>query len=356
MKKGKTMNQNRFGVLARALIGVPSRRHLLRGLAGAGLGWGVARLPDATEAKKKRKKKHRKKRHKGNDGPTCGKAGSPPVRGKCCAGAVAVDGVCRSCDVCASGCAFSSVQAAIEASAPGATIAICPGRYREDLTINESVVTLVGAGDGEGAGDTIIRGTGQKSVVTIDEGIVTLERLRLTGGNPADSTGGGLNNRGTTKLIGCTVSGNAANYGGGIYHRTGVLTLTDCVVSGNLAGAQGGGIYVEFPPAATLELIGCKVRGNVAIEAGGGVFNRSTLHLTETEVSGNEAATGGGLLNNASNARITLDARSRVTGNTANSVGGGIYNSGTVTLASSANVSGNTPTNCAGDTVANCTG
>jgi hypothetical protein len=346
MNKEKTVEKKHFGIVTQTMTSLPSRRDVLRGLAAAGLGFGIARFPDLVEAKKKRKKKHKKKRHKGNDDPTCGKAGSPPVSGRCCAGAVPVSGVCQACDVCASGCEFATVQAAIDAAAPGATIAICPGRYREDLAVN-GVVTLVGAGDGAGAGDTIIQGTGQNSVVTIGEEFVTLERLRLTGG------GGGIYNRGTTRVIGCTVSGNVADGdGGGIYHRAGALTLTDCVISGNQAGARGGGISIDSPPAATLEMIGCTVSGNVAVEAGGGIFNRGTLRLTASEVSGNEADTGGGVFNNGSGARITLDAQSRVTGNTASDTGGGIYNvNGTVTLASSTIVSGNTPNNCAGDTV-----
>lgn len=54
------MNQNRFDALTRSLSGFSSRRHVLRSLAGAGLGLGVARLPDAAEAKKKRKPKQPK--------------------------------------------------------------------------------------------------------------------------------------------------------------------------------------------------------------------------------------------------------------------------------------------------------
>ena len=47
------MDQHRFEALIRAWRGVPSRRHLLRGLAGAGFGLGVARLPAGGEAKRR---------------------------------------------------------------------------------------------------------------------------------------------------------------------------------------------------------------------------------------------------------------------------------------------------------------
>lgn len=53
------MDQHQFVTVARSLTGLPSRRHLLHGLAGAGLVLGVARWPEAAEAKKKRRPKRR---------------------------------------------------------------------------------------------------------------------------------------------------------------------------------------------------------------------------------------------------------------------------------------------------------
>ena len=79
------MDQHRFDTLARSLSGLPSRRHLLRGLAGAGVGLGAARLPAVTAAKGKRKD-----RDTGNGKPKrrnglCKKDGSPCRRpGKDC--------------------------------------------------------------------------------------------------------------------------------------------------------------------------------------------------------------------------------------------------------------------------------
>jgi hypothetical protein len=48
--------------------------------------------------------------------------------------------------VCASGCAFTSIQAAINAATPGGTVKIGPGHYAENLTIGKSV-SLVGSGN-----------------------------------------------------------------------------------------------------------------------------------------------------------------------------------------------------------------
>src|SRR5262245_38609303 len=51
------MDHNRIADLTRSMSVLPSRRHLLRGLAGSGLGWGMARFPGLTEAKRRRTRK-----------------------------------------------------------------------------------------------------------------------------------------------------------------------------------------------------------------------------------------------------------------------------------------------------------
>lgn len=345
--------------IVRHMVDRGTRRGVVRVLATMPLGGTLAILlkKDASEAKKKRKKKSRKRKHKHQGKPKCASPGGTPPQGQaCCAGSVLVDGACQRCDVCASGCEFASLQVAIDAASPDATIAVCPGTYRFQNLLISHAVRLVGAGDGEGAGNTIVQGTGEGSVVTISGGVATLERLRITGGDSGNTAGGGLQNQGTTHLINCTISGNTTAYdGGGISHLAGTLTLTDCTVSGNSASgvkSAGGGIASSDILIVTRSTIS----GNTA-DDGGGIFNYGgNLSLVASEVSGNSARHGGGIVNTAT-ATATLDTDSRVTGNTADIDGGGIYNVGTVTLASSENVTGNTPDNCAGPTaVAQCSG
>jgi hypothetical protein len=50
------MNATCFDAVTRSLASAPSRRDVLRGLAGMGLGLGMARWPSTAETKKKRKR------------------------------------------------------------------------------------------------------------------------------------------------------------------------------------------------------------------------------------------------------------------------------------------------------------
>jgi hypothetical protein len=310
------MNEQGFDEIARQVADRGTRRGLLRLSAALPLASPLAVVlgREVAEARKKRKKRRKKKRKK-----TCGKTGASPVKGKCCTGSINVNGQCRNCDVCDSGCAFDTVQEAIDAAVAGATIAICPGTYVERLIVSKDL-TLIGAGDGDGPGNTVIQGSGLGSVIQANLSHIVLQNLRVTGGG---GDGAGIfSESATLELVGCTVTGNLAPgaFGGGI-QNTGTLTLTGCVVRGN----TGGG--------------------------GGGIWNtgNGTLNLIDSEISGNTAEFGGGI-NNRAGATVVFDAASRVTGNTATEDGGGIYNfaGGTLTLVSSANVSGNDPNNCGG--------
>jgi hypothetical protein len=80
------MNANRIGELTQTLTSLPSRRDVLRGLAGAGLGLGGLQLAPVANAKKKHKHKKRKPKAKPNEfgcleiGDACSNAD------QCCSG------------------------------------------------------------------------------------------------------------------------------------------------------------------------------------------------------------------------------------------------------------------------------
>jgi hypothetical protein len=267
----------------------------------------------------------------------------PPIPGcsqatPCPGNQICVDGACEACDVCAGGCPFSSVQAAIAAADPGATIAICAGTYVENVTI-ESDLTLIGAGDAaDAASNTILRGTGTidvpNSAVTItpNAAAVTLRALRITNGFD--------------------------ELGGGVCHEGPMLTMIDCTLTGNTAFAEGGGICNDF--GGTAFLTGCTISGNFAVNSGtatgGGIHNGGMMTLTDCEVIGNTADLSGGGIYNDDDAQLVLrdpQDPTSVTGNTAGTEGGGIFNNGgTVELEIGSTVSGNavggSPSNCVG--------
>jgi hypothetical protein len=87
------MGQQRLATLTHALRRVPSRRDILRGLGGAGLGLSAGWLPDAAAAKKKRKKKNKTKK----------KTATPPCTPKCGRKQCGNDGCGGSCGECAAG-------------------------------------------------------------------------------------------------------------------------------------------------------------------------------------------------------------------------------------------------------------
>jgi hypothetical protein len=198
--------------------------------------------------------------------------------------------VCQPCDVCGSGCYYATPTEAVTDPAGPTTIRICAGDYRGGFTIRRDV-QLIGAGDGDGAGDTILTGTGILSVVTILQGLhVTLRGLRITGGEATGNGGGILVNGSQVTLRDCTVTGNRATFGGGILNTLdGLLTLDHTHVTAN-TGYSGGGIYNNID--ATLILInGSHITGNRATQpygnTGGGILNGGVLHPVGGSITNN---------------------------------------------------------------------
>lgn len=371
------MDHSRFDALTRAFTAALSRRGMFAVLP---LLSGFAALEDENAlAGRRRRRKHRRRHRKGNRRKRCqpkskartcaGKCGKvkdhcgkkvdcgscvcdPPCAtcetcdrrngacvpdseqlGNACGEPNQVchgDGSCDTCDVCASGCTYSSVQDAIDDANNGDVIHLCAGDFSGTITIDKSVI-LTGVGDGAGAGNTTLNGNENGSVVTVNSGLtVTLQTLRIDSG--VNINGGGVFNEGTLVLNGCTVTGCEADQGGGIYN-TGYLILNQSSIEGNFAtNNEGGGIFNGN--GGDLEMNRSQISNNTAGNAGGGLFNDSaTATLNNSTISGNTA-----------------------TGQNGNpGEGGGIYNEiGTITLNSGSSVTNNNPDNCAGETVTGC--
>jgi nitrous oxidase accessory protein NosD len=95
--------------------------------------------------------------------------------------------------VCAKGCAFTGINAAIKAASPGATITIGPGTYTENVVVDKSL-TLQGAGrrttiepavsNPVCEGGSLCGGTAS-NIVLVEASGVTLTKLSLEGDNPS---------------------------------------------------------------------------------------------------------------------------------------------------------------------------
>ena len=271
--------------MTRLLAAVSARRALLGGSLAA---LALAALPgdqqDVAVGKPARRRTNRQQgRKRGGNGP----------RATPCT-------VCDDLD----DCPFTSIQAAINAASAGATIVICEGTYKEDITISRNL-TL--AAQGRGPKNFELEGTGASTVVTVPAGVTaTIQGLAIRGG------AGTLN--------------QGVRWGGGIYN-SGTLSLSTVIVENNqlLQGSLGGGIYNDDGAELTVTA-GSSISDNEADE-GAGVYNSGTLTVSGgSEVAANEAnGSGGGIFNNQG--QVTID-EADVIGNTAEDFGdgGGIFN------------------------------
>lgn len=241
--------------------------------------------------------------------------------------------------VCASGCDFTSIQAAIDAAPSGGTIVVEAGTYFGALTVDRNH-TLLGAGSGQ---TTIFAGGG--TAMTIDSFVsAAVAGVTISGGG-APLGGGILNESGATlTLKNSAVSDNMASLGGGIYNESGAtLTVADSTLAGNTAFLAGGAMV---NPGGTVSLKNVTVTGNhsLGITPGvgiGGIGNGGTMIVSDSTVTDNHApSNGGGIFNNL-NGVLTV-SNSTVSGNSAGGLGGGIFTRGISVALTDSTVSNNT--------------
>jgi hypothetical protein len=235
--------------------------------------------------------------------------------------------------VCATGCDFTTIQAAIDDAgvAAGDVIDVTAAVHTEAGIAVSKDVTI----QGQGADSTIVqahataRSASDRVFFVASGATVTIKDMTIRHGNPTSepesgggvrnegtltlehsvvsdnsaSAGGGILNDGTLTLVNCTVSGNEArggsvhyiecSTGGGIKGLEGTLTLINSTVSGNNAEGKGGGIHVACK--GTLVLINSTISGNRTNRNGGGVYLDGVGEFTNSTISDNSAKNGGGV-------------------------------------------------------------
>lgn len=242
--------------------------------------------------------------------------------------------------VCASGCDFKTIQAALDdqATESGAVFEVGDPVHIEAGIVVAKDVTIRGLG----AGETIVQAhetldEAPERVFFIEEGVsAVIEKITIRHGKPsiADGHGGGIHNDGTLTLNRCMVTDNVADGGGGIVNYgeltlidstvskntaegiakppaihcgagggikcgAGTLTLINSTISGNQAGIRnrgwGGGVHVGCGCTATF--INSTISGNKSVGDSGGIRVRGTLQLFNSTIANNTAkGEGGGVL------------------------------------------------------------
>ena len=287
--------------------------------------------------------------------------------------------------VCPVGCAYSSIQAAVDGANPGDVIKVAQGVYtgvqnvpslnttyftatqivaiNKSITIRGGYTTTNWTTPYPELQPTTLDAQGEGRVLVVSGAItVTIEGLRITGGTatglggvPSVSSvaGGGVYvNTATVNIANCNIYNNAAHStklswangsGGGLYlGGSSYVTLQENVISGNTATMKGygsgGGLYLDECDYATL-------RGNVISGSIGTIGNNGLgggLHLHDSDYATLDGNTiidnvgsyganysGGGLYLGSSD-HVTLTGNV-VKGNIAGSSwseGGGLYLAG----------------------------
>ena len=207
--------------------------------------------------------------------------------------------------VCASGCDFMSIQAAIDAAGSGDTISLAGEIFTEPFTVDKSLTI-----EGDGAENTILQAAESQAlstsrVITVTEGVTaTITGVTIRYGTESGSFprgyGGGIFSQGTLTISYSTVFSNTAGAGGGIYSNA-ALVIIHCIVDSNTSEYSGGGIYngdFNVSDAPQLTLLYSIISNNKAYsasEGGGGLRNSDNIAtISNTSFLNNYAYTGGG--------------------------------------------------------------
>ena len=268
--------------------------------------------------------------------------------------------------VCSTGppaCQYSSVAAALAASADGDVITIGPGSFAGGFTVTNRV-NLVGSGAGStaivggGAGITVAPGadviirdltiTGATGTGVVNHGSLTVRDSAISANGSVDVEAGGvlntatltlhavtvesnqgeeagaLQNHGSAVVAGSTFVDNNADFDAGAIRNFGSVTFRDGTIADN--GSQGAGSWNK---AGSMTIVDSLVSGNSGGDNFGAIANEGSLVVRRTTLTGNSGFRGGAIANLATGHASLY--QSDVSFNDARD-GGGIRSSGTLTL------------------------
>lgn len=246
--------------------------------------------------------------------------------------------------VCANGGDFTSIQPAIDAAAPGATVDVCAGTYVENLVVDKPLV-LRGP---DGAAATIVDGGASDRVLWVQgaaaPGLIIVG-LTLRNGRSGGDGGAVRCAASVLALEGAVLSGSTAGSGGGLSAHSCELAIDDTTFVGHSAVGSGGGLELDastghvrgsvvadctaergggiYQHGGAVDIAGTLVSGNAASGIGGGIYHDSDAALRANQVTGNRAGERGGGIAVDQHAPV-LDGNT-VSGNQSGDDGGGVY-------------------------------
>ena len=222
--------------------------------------------------------------------------------------ALAVSSVTASAEtitVCASGCDYTSINAAIGDASDGDVIQLAAETYFEGEQIDTlgKAITLRGVLDKAGQPASVLDGAGAHRVLICQSGetnatvfqFLSIENGRRDTSANTDSGGGMINIDSSPLLEVCKFVNNEVEYrGGGMYNRRSSPVLNDCAFVGNRAGTGGlvlrggGGMCNSFSAPS---LVNCVFEGNWSAKgAGVANYDSSTPTLENCVFEGNDGS------------------------------------------------------------------